>query len=42
LLTLMGDNNERCLVADGDVEIIKLNDLTITSYTPIFPTETTE
>ena len=42
LLTLMGDNNENCFVADGDVEIIQLNNMTIKSYTPVFTTETVE
>lgn len=42
LLTLMGDNNERCLVADGDVEIIRLTDYKVTLYTPVFTTDTVE
>ena len=42
LLTLMGDNNKNCLVADGIVEIIRLTDYSITSYTPIFSSETAE
>ena len=42
LLTLMGDNNANCFVADGDVEIIQLNNMTIKSYTPVFTTETVE
>ena len=42
LLTLMGDNNANCFVADGDVEIIQLSNMTIKSYTPVFTTETVE
>lgn len=42
LLTLMGDNNMNCFVADGDVEIIQLNNMSIKYYTPIFTTETVE